>query len=320
MMSDVDTDELAAIGARIQEPAAATFGGRVRRGPDTAARAAAARWDLGAVRRDEQPTTADRLAELADWWATVAGTTPPRRVEQLWLARPGHGGPARAEVVIRRFDAPAAIDDAIAWGVAVADDAVDDGTDLILLSVQDDPGSDDDASWQVAAAQVLGIDAVEALGWPAATGLSDQEWIVRVTAVRDGLRTVRDSDGRAGSLLGLLASPGLAAGTGLLLQAAARRTPALLDGPAAATCALLAHQIARAGRAWWQPTDAGASVLHDRILSELRLFPLTRLGLPTEDGTAARLGLELLESAVSRAVASAAEDPEPEDDYTADAT
>jgi Phosphoribosyltransferase len=236
----------------------------------------------------------DRLAELAAWWATVAGSAPPRRVEQFWLTRPSSVAPAGAEVVIRRFDAPRDVADAVRWGVSVADDAVDDGTDLILLSIEDD------ARWQVLSAHLLADDAVEAMGWPGASGLSDADWIVRVAAIRDGLRGLRGIGDEPERLLERLGSCALAAGTGLLLQAAARRTPALLDGPGAATCALLADRVARAGRAWWQPTDAAADVLHDRVLAELRLTPLTRFGLRTEDGTAARIGLALLETAIAR--------------------
>jgi nicotinate-nucleotide--dimethylbenzimidazole phosphoribosyltransferase len=291
MMSDVDKLELATIGASIEVPQTSAY--------RSAGSRRARRYGLPP---NAAPT--DRLTELAAWWATVAGTAPPRRVEQLWLSRPSSAGPAQAEVLIRRFDAPRSIPEALAWGITVADDTVDDGTDLVLLSIPGDPsnGTDDDVSWQVLAAHLLAVDPVEALGWPKAAGLSDADWIVRVAAVRDGLRPLRGIAEQPEHLLDLLASPALAAGTGLLLQTAARRTPVLLDGPGAATCALLAYRIARAGQNWWRATDAEAGPLHQRVLSELRLTPLTNLGLRTEDGTAARIGLTLLETAIGRAL------------------
>jgi nicotinate-nucleotide--dimethylbenzimidazole phosphoribosyltransferase len=205
--------------------------------------------------------------------------------------------------VNRPFEAPGVIPDAIAWGVTAADAAADGGTDLILLSVGTAV-----PSWPVLAAHLLDLDPVEAMGWPVAGGLSDADWIIRVAAIRDGLRAVRGIRDQPERLLEALDDPGLAAGTALLVQAAARRTPVLLDGPGAAACALLAHRVARATRSWSQPTDAGASVLHDRILEELRLTPLTRFALVAEDGTAARIGLGLLETAVARAIESADDD------------
>jgi hypothetical protein len=209
MMSAVDNLQLATIGTQVNVPEPSAY------------RSATAR---GARRGDARPT-GDRLTELAAWWATVAGTAPPRRVEQLWLPRPSSAGPARAEVLIRRFDAPRSIPEATAWGVSVANDAVDDGTDLILLSIgPDEQGEPDDSAWRVLAAHLLDIDPVEAMGWPVPGTLSDADWIAQVAAVRDGLRAVRGIRDEPDRLLEALDNPALAAGTGLLMQAAARRT------------------------------------------------------------------------------------------------
>jgi hypothetical protein len=297
MMADVEKQELAAIGAQVEVPEAASY------------RSATAR---GARRNNTPGSTAatDRLTELSSWWATVAGTAPPRRVQQLWPDRPSSLGLSRAQVVLRPFDPPEGIAEAVNWGVTVADSLVDDGTDLVLLSVPDE------VSWTVLSAHLLDVDAVEAMGWPSAAGLSDLDWIVRVAAIRDGLRTVRGISGDPELLLTRIASPAIAAGTALVLRAAARRTPILLDGPGAAACALLAFRIARASRNWLQASDGGAGALHDRVLAELRLVPLTRLGLRGDDGTAARIALGLLETALARAIQ--APDNDLTDDVPAD--
>jgi hypothetical protein len=292
MMADVEKQELAAIGAQVEVPEAASYRSATARG----------------ARRNKTPGSAvtDRLTELSSWWATVAGTAPPRRVQALWPQQPAGTGPSRAQVLIRPFDAPEDVTEAIGWGVTVADGLVDDGTDLVLLSVPDQ------VSWAVLAAHLLDVDAVEAMGWPSAAGLSDVDWIFRVAAIRDGLRTVRGISGDPERLLTQIASPAIAAGTALVLRAAARRTPILLDGPGSAACALLAFRIARATRNWIQAGDGGAGALHDRVLAELRLVPLTRLGLRADDGTAARIGLGLLETALARAIQA------PDDDLTDD--
>jgi hypothetical protein len=282
MMSAVQELDLTVVGALIEVPNA---------GPD--------RSTVGG-RRASGRRRGDRLSELAAWWTSVAGTAPPRRVEQLWLSRPSSAGSARAEVILRRFDAPPDVTDALAWGIASADDAVDDGTDLILLSVP--PAAPDDVAGYVLAGQLLGLDAVEAMGWPHQAGVGDEDWVDIVGRIRDGLRRVRGLRDQPQELLEALGSPSLAAGTALLLRSAARRTPALLDGPGAAACALLASRIADAGRSWWHAADVGGPALSERVLEELRITPLTDLGLWDEDGTAARIGLTLLETAIERAI------------------
>jgi nicotinate-nucleotide--dimethylbenzimidazole phosphoribosyltransferase len=190
-------------------------------------------------------------------------------------------------------DAPAGIADAYAWGTATADDLADDATDLLLVSVPDPAGA------AVLSAHLLSLDPVDAVGWPSRARLDDDAWVARVTALRDGLRPLRGIHGEHGRLLEALDSPLIAAGTGLLLQAAARRTPAVLDGPGAAACALLAYRVTRRTRGWWQAGHGSGTVVHDRTLAELRLEPLTRLGIATEDGTGARLGLAVLEAATA---------------------
>ncbi|MDP9828210.1 nicotinate-nucleotide--dimethylbenzimidazole phosphoribosyltransferase [Kineosporia succinea] len=244
----------------------------------------------------------DRLDELARWWAglsTDGGARQlPQRVEHFWLPHAGVAGPVRSQVVLHRFTAPRGeAADALDWGVATADDAVDDGTDLILLSI---PVTDDDVAWQVAAAQVLGLDAVEAMGWPT-PGVSDRAWIERVARIRDGLKVVRGNRKDPYRLLHLLDHRELLAGTGLLLQAAARRTPTIIDGPVATTCALLAARLAPASRSWWLAADSGRAAITRRMLEELRLTAVTDLGLDDGDGTGARFTLQLLETAILRA-------------------
>jgi hypothetical protein len=293
MMGAVLEEELTRIAALVTTPEGTSGGLRARP-------------------RNGVPTPGgDRLDELARWWSGAAGIggvgskQMPQRVEHFWLPHTGAAGPVRSEVVLHRFTAPRDPEDALDWGIATADDAVDDGTDLLLLSI---PVPPDEVTWQVAAAQVLGLDAVEAAGWPGPE-LSDHEWIARVTRIRDGLKLVHGDRKDLYRLLHLLEHRELLAGTGLLLQAAARRTPAILDGPVATTCALLAARLAPASRSWFLAADSGRAVLVRRMLEELRLTAIADLGLDEGDGVGARFALQLLETALLRA-----QDRGPEED------
>ena len=59
-------------------------------------------------------------------------------------------------------------------------------------------------------------------------------------AVRDGMRRARPVAHDPARMLGVLGSPELALLSGLLLRSAARRTPAVLDGPTPLAAALVA--------------------------------------------------------------------------------
>lgn len=242
----------------------------------------------------------DRLAELAHWWAEVSDHPAPDRVEHFWSARPP-ATVAGTDVVHHHppFDVGETVPDAVRRGLRAADEAIDRGADLLLLSVPIDDA--DGVSRRVLATHLLAIDLFEGTGWPHAEGLDDVEWVRLVTGMRDGLRQVRGIRNQPERLLTELGDPALAAGTALLVRSAARRTPVLLDGPNALASALLAHRVARAGRYWWQAADAGRGELNRRVLADLRFTPLTALGLTDEDGTAARIGLTVLEAALSRA-------------------
>lgn len=276
-----------------------------------------------------------RLGDLAVWWAGVRGEAaagPARDVVRIVPAGrpaphdpdphdhaphdhghlgpghldPGHLDPGRvatgslapgplprdpAPVRTVVLDPPDDHQGALAWGVATADALVDSGVDLLLVSAPDLVAS------RVLAAQLLGLDAVEANGWPTDTGIDDRTWMDQVTAIRDGLFRLRGLRPYPEEVLEVLGSPVLSAATALLLRSAARCTPALLDGSGAASAALLAQRLAPYARDWWQVGHLGDHPLHERCLDTLRLTALTRLGITLEDGTGALLGLTALDLA-----------------------
>ena len=129
----------------------------------------------------------------------------------------------------------------------------------------------------------------------ALTGIVDDErWMRDVVELRDGLRAVHGLSGEPVALLRGLGSPALAAATGLLLRSAGRRTPAVLDGPGAATAALLARGQAWECSDWWQVAPVRAETLTDRVVAGLQLTPLSGMAVPVEDGTAALLAADVL--------------------------
>jgi Phosphoribosyltransferase len=253
-----------------------------------------------------------RLAELAVWWAAVrddAAAPPPARVVGLGVVSPV---PDAQRLAVRRvpLSPPDAVPEALAWGVATADALADEGADLVLVAV------DDTARRRVLAAELLGADAVDALGWPipedgsrdpALTGLvDDARWMADVTALRDGLRAVRGLRDDAPALLDAVGSTTLAAAAGFLLQSAARRTPAVLDGPGAAAAGLLVRSLAWEAPDWWQVAPPVPEALHERVLAMMRMTALPGPRVAVEDGTASLLGVDLVAAAAALLPAAAA--------------
>jgi nicotinate-nucleotide--dimethylbenzimidazole phosphoribosyltransferase len=280
--ASVAPDVLDALGAEITDP-------------DTVAEDAA-RAGIGT----ERAAALGRLAELALWWASVRGAAGPAAPSGVL-----HVGGTPAATALRpglqRVALPreASVDDAIGWGIATADDAADRGVELIAVSL-DEP----DAT-RALAADLMGLDPVEASGWPSDRNMSDQEWMDAVVELRDRLRRTRGLRGRPADLLRGLDNPATAGAVALMVQATARRTPLLLDGPGAAAAALLARRTAYPAAAWWQAAHRGDDALHQRILGSLGLTPLTELRLTVEDGTAIVAALALLDVAAGLLVADA---------------
>lgn len=282
-------------------------------GPDLAAGTAA----RARLERAGLLTGLGQVGELAVWWAGVRGqatTGPARDVVRLvppgsgWA--PGAGQPSGTGRVsggrpagvgwVRQvggrvrtvpLDPPRDPAAATAWGVHTADRLIDAGTDLLLVSAPDPVAA------RVLTAELLGMDAVEANGWPQDTEVDDATWMQQVTAIRDGLYAIRGHWTRPSDLLDLLGSRILAAATGLLLRSAARRTPCLLDGSGAVAAGLLAQRITARAPDWWQLGHLQEHPAHRRCLGTLRLEALTRLGITVENGLGSLLGLAVLDLA-----------------------
>jgi len=280
-------DRLIALAADVGQPDAAVAD-VAREALDSAARA-------GVDRMWADRTGADgfgRLADLACWWASVhGGGEGPRAVVLVG---------ATVEVATRRpgtrrtpLGAGRSVDEAVEAGVRIADEAAGRGADLVVLSL-DAPA----AARAVTAAQ-LGLDPVEASGWPAARGLDDADWMDEVADLRDRLRPLRAARDRPADLLRALGHRATASAAALLVQCAVRGTPVLLDGPGAAAAALVARSAGYTTSGWWQAAHLSPDPIHERALDALGLEPLARLGITVEDGTAGLVGLAVLEQATA---------------------
>jgi len=175
-------------------------------------------------------------------------------------------------------------------GEALVDREVDSGCDLLLLAAPD--GAAVPATIGIAA--FAGEEPVRALGFDAT--LADDEWVRRAVAVRDGLRRI-DLVGDRAAALASLGDPALATATGIVAQAAQRRTPIVLDGLTALAAAVLVAHFGELDPQRCLIASADRRPAAGMAARVLGLVPVMDLGWPSGDGLAALLTLPLLHAA-----------------------
>jgi nicotinate-nucleotide--dimethylbenzimidazole phosphoribosyltransferase len=260
-----------------------------------------------------------RLGELAEWLAGVQGHCPTRPIGQVRFIAvagssepPGPGssaGPMRLSQLLAVSPAtPRLVEDgrtdgqgredieqAFESGLAVADEEVDNGADL-LVAADIDAGSAIAAATAVAV--ITGSDIASVTG--RGTGIDDREWMRRCAAVRDGARVARRVLADGADVLDLLSTLGsapLAVLTGLITQAAVRQTPVVLDGLGTTAAALVAHRLSPRTARWIVAGHASPDPGQAAALDKLRLRPLIDYAIALEDGTGALLAVPHVQAA-----------------------
>jgi nicotinate-nucleotide--dimethylbenzimidazole phosphoribosyltransferase len=183
---------------------------------------------------------------------------------------------------------------AFALGRELADAEVDAGADLLVPALI---GAGHSTPAAVLVAALTGADAASVTG--RGSGIDDAGWTVKCAAVRDALRLARPVLADQFELLATSGGPDFAAATGFILQAAARRTPVLLDGVGATACALLAQRIAFRTPEWCLAAQLSPEPAQQKALDRLSLEPLLDFKVRAGAGCGALLALPLVRSAVS---------------------
>ncbi|MGL4173874.1 MAG: nicotinate-nucleotide--dimethylbenzimidazole phosphoribosyltransferase [Actinomycetota bacterium] len=180
---------------------------------------------------------------------------------------------------------------AFAAGIAIADEEINDGADLLIAG---DMGI---GNTTVAAALIgaeLDLSPLDVVG--TGTGIDNNAWARKVGALRDAMyRGGKTHDPLA--LLRTIGSADAAATTGFLIQAAVRGVPVLLDGVTSCACALVAKKIAPLSVQWWLAGHRSTEPAQHRALVALRLVPLLDLEMRLGEGTGALTAVPLLRSA-----------------------
>lgn len=178
------------------------------------------------------------------------------------------------------------VEELLAEGAALTDHAVDSGVPLILLSGSGNP---------VSSVSVASVTATVCRKEPVAVvrheiGADVALWRDVVETVRDAMfaaRGYRNGPWDAGSvreILRILGTPDLAVMVGVLTQAAARRTPVILDGADTLAAALLADAMSPGATRWWLVPHRPASPTVEFTVDRLRLSPVIDRDLGLDSG------------------------------------
>jgi nicotinate-nucleotide--dimethylbenzimidazole phosphoribosyltransferase len=239
------------------------------------------------------------LARQADARLVVvdAGVIDPPRVAEVQSATVdgvrGSGNIARGGAMARTVAVGL-----IERGIALAQELADDGIGIVGVG---DMGIANTTAASAVCAALLPADPADVCG--PGTGLDGRGVARKVEVVRAALRANDLGEGRdAPDPVVVLASVGgleIAFLTGVMLGAASRRMPVLLDGFVTGAAALAAAGLA--------PDVTGSLIAatrspepgHPLVLERLGLVPLLDLGLRLGEGSGAALALPLVRAAVA---------------------
>ncbi|MET7421030.1 bifunctional adenosylcobinamide kinase/adenosylcobinamide-phosphate guanylyltransferase [Dactylosporangium sp. NPDC005555] len=209
------------------------------------------------------------------------------------------------------------VDAALTLGWRLADAAANEGVDLLVLAAC---GAGSDAAAAAIVAVLTGGEPAAMLGRvvDASGFVNDAAWIRKVAAVRDARHRIRARSREPHTVLSMLGGGDIAVATGILLGAASRRLPVMIDGPVGIAAGLVARDYGAQTRHWLLMADHGENPTVKLGADVLGVTPFLQLKLALGEGGASLVALPLVNTALTVAAATPPREPvvEPEDGLT----
>lgn len=183
---------------------------------------------------------------------------------------------------------------AIRAGIEVLHGAVEEGLDAVAVGEMG-IGNTTPASAIVAAMTGLPPASVTGRG----TGISDERLARKIAVIEDALALNAPDPGDPLDVLAKVGGFELAGLVGVMLAAAARRVPVVLDGFITGAAALIAAGLAPAVLPYLFAAHVSLEPGHRAALEHLGLRPLLELDLRLGEGSGAALALGLLDAAAA---------------------
>jgi nicotinate-nucleotide--dimethylbenzimidazole phosphoribosyltransferase len=191
---------------------------------------------------------------------------------------------------MRRSEAVAAV----AAGLAVVNELIDDGTELIGIG---EMGIGNTTAASAVTAAMTGADAASVTGF--GTGIDDEARARKIGVVERALELHRPDPTDPIAVLAAVGGLEIGALVGIILGAVGARIPVVLDGFITGSAALLAEGLAPAVAPRMLAAHRSQEPGHRVVLDRLGLEPLLALDLRLGEGTGAALAIGLIDAAVA---------------------
>lgn len=201
--------------------------------------------------------------------------------------RPGTGNIAR-ESAMSRQEARRALE----VGIAVAGEEIERGVDLLALG---DMGIGNTTPSSAILTVLSGCPAEEATG--RGTLVSDAVLERKIQAVKQAIAVNRPDPADGLDVLAKVGGLEIAALAGVVLGAAARRVPVLLDGFITTAAAMIAAKLAPKAKHYLIASHLSGEQGHRLMLEYLGLMPMLQMKMRLGEGTGAALAMPLVEAA-----------------------
>ena len=186
------------------------------------------------------------LATLQAWWQSVSTDAP-----LSWA------------IVHSPIEPSSSALDAFRAGVDAADRAIDSGVTLLVPRID----ARDDVIARTIIALLSRKEASSVLPQP--VGMPDRQWMDACAAIRDRVAATSEHRGSPLELVEALNALAIAGVAGVLLAAAARRTPCLIDATDELAAALIADRLGHRAKGWWRAgsdsPDPGRTAAIERV-------------------------------------------------------
>ncbi len=182
--------------------------------------------------------------------------------------------------------------EAIQAGLEVAAEAINSGAGL-LATGEMGIGNTTPASAITAVLTGLPVEQVTGRG----TGIDDAAWRHKVSLIREAIRLNAPDPRDPLDVLGKVGGLEIAGLAGVVIGAAAKRVPVVVDGFVSSAAALVAAEMLPAVKPFLVASHLSVEVGHSAIWRKLGLHPLLNLGMRLGEGTGAVLAFHLVDAA-----------------------
>lgn len=181
--------------------------------------------------------------------------------------------------------------EALLVGIKVAEEAIKKGTEIFITG---EMGIGNTTASAAVLCALRGMAPEVAVG--RGTGIDDERLLHKISVVERAIKVNQPNSTDPIDVLSKVGGLEIAGLAGLILGAAANRTPVVLDGFISGAAALIAKALAPETMAYMIASHVSGERGHKLMLEQLGLEPLLNLGLRLGEGTGGVLCLHLIEA------------------------